>query len=87
MKIKVKVAEHKKETAEINTDFIQLQAFLKFMGLASTGGEAKDFILRGIIKVNDEICTARGKKLRDGDVVSAFGTDYTVKSTVIDENK
>ncbi len=84
MKIKVKAAEHKKENAEINTEFIQLQAFLKFMGLAETGGEAKEMINNSIIRVNNEICTARGKKLRNGDVVSAFGTDYTV---VYNENK
>ena len=78
MKIKVKAAPHRQEKAEINTDFIQLQAFLKFMGLAETGGEAKEIIADGIIKVNGETCTARGKKLRSGDVVSAFGCDYLI---------
>ena len=78
MKIKVKTAPHRQENAEINTDFIQLQAFLKFMGLAETGGEAKEIINDGIIRVNGEVCTARGKKLREGDIVSAFGCDYTI---------
>ncbi|MDY3812014.1 RNA-binding S4 domain-containing protein [Eubacterium sp.] len=41
MKIKVKAAPHKKETVKINTDFIQLQSFLKFKGIAETGGQAK----------------------------------------------
>jgi ribosome-associated protein len=80
MKIKVKAAPHKKEEVEINTDFIQLQAFLKFMGIAETGGQAKEMIYDGIIKVNGEVCTSRGKKLRNGDVVSAFATDYTIKN-------
>ena len=69
MKIKVKAAPHKKETVKINTDFIQLQSFLKFKGIAETGGQAKEFIQDGIIAVNGEICTARGKKLRNGDIV------------------
>ena len=52
MKIKVKTAPHKKETVKINTDFIQLQSFLKFKGIAETGGQAKEFIQDGIIAVN-----------------------------------
>lgn len=78
MKIKVKVAEHKKETVKINTDFIQLQSFLKFKGISETGGQAKEFIQDGLIKVNGEVCTARGKKIRNNDVITAFGTDYTI---------
>ena len=78
MKIKVKQAKHRQENVEINTDFIQLQAFLKFMGIAETGGDAKEMILDGIIRVNGEKCTARGKKLREGDIVSAFGCDYLI---------
>ncbi len=38
MKINVKVKEHNKETVVINTDFIQLQSFLKFKGISETGG-------------------------------------------------
>ena len=80
MKIKVKAVPNKQETVTIHTEFIQLQAFLKFMGIAETGGHAKEMIADGIIKVNKEVCTARGKKLRDGDTVSAFGTDYTIQN-------
>ena len=80
MKIKVKVAPHKKETVKIKTDYIELQAFLKFMGIAETGGHAKEMIKDGIIKVNDEVCTARGKKLRQGDIVTAFAADYLIEN-------
>ena len=66
------------ETVKINTDFIQLQSFLKFKGIAETGGQAKEFIQDGIIRVNGEVCTARGKKIRNGDVVTAFAVDYTI---------
>lgn len=83
MKLKVKVAPRKKEVVKINTDFIQLQSFLKFKGISETGGQAKEFIQDGIILVNGEICTARGKKLRHGDVVTAFATDYEI----VNENK
>lgn len=78
MKIKVKALPHEKETVKINTDYIQLQSFLKFKGISETGGQAKEFIQDGIIKVNGEVCTARGKKLRNGDVVTAFATDYLI---------
>lgn len=78
MKIKVKAVPHKKETVKINTDFIQLQSFLKFKGIAETGGQAKEFIQDGIIRVNGEVCTARGKKIRPGDIISAFAVDYEI---------
>lgn len=83
MKIKVKVGKREKETVKIDTDFIQLQSFLKFMGISETGGQAKEFIQDGIILVNNETCTARGKKLRHGDIVTAFGKDYLIQN----ENK
>ena len=78
MKIKVKAVPHKKETVKINTDFIQLQSFLKFKGIAETGGQAKELIQDGIIRVNGEVCTARGKKIRPGDIISAFAVDYEI---------
>ena len=78
MKIKVKAVPHKKETVKINTQFIQLQSFLKFKGIAETGGQAKEFIQDGIIRVNGEVCTSRGKKIRPGDIISAFAVDYEI---------
>ena len=78
MKIQLKAAPHRQETVPINTDFIQLQAFLKLMAIAETGGHAKELIQDGIIRVNGDVCTARGKKLREGDVVTAFAVDYTI---------
>lgn len=80
MKIKVKAAERKKETVIIKTDFIRLDAFLKFKGIAETGGQAKCFIQDGITKVNGEVCTARGKKIHGGDIVSIFSVDYEIKN-------
>ena len=48
----------------ITTEYIKLDALLKFAGLAATGGEAKQAIEAGEILVNGEVCTMRGKKLR-----------------------
>lgn len=78
MKIKVNPAKRKTEKVYIDTEFIKLDAFLKYQGIAETGGQAKQFIQDGIVKVNSEVCTARGKKIRSGDVVSVFSTDYIV---------
>ncbi len=80
MKINVKAAERKKETVIIKTDFIRLDSFLKFKGIAETGGQAKCFIQDGITKVNGEVCTARGRKIHSGDTVSIFSVDYEIKN-------
>ena len=66
------------ETIVIETEFIRLDAFLKFAAHVGTGGEAKLLIADGLVKVNGEVCTMRGKKLRPGDTITFNGTDYTV---------
>ena len=66
------------ETIKITTEFIKLQDLLKFANLVSTGGEAKIIIQKGEVKVNDEVCTQRGKKIRPGDDVVLDGQHYTV---------
>ena len=66
------------ETIVIETEFIRLDAFLKFAALVGTGSEAKLLIADGLVKVNGEVCTMRGKKLRPGDTITFNGTDYTV---------
>ena len=55
---------------EITGEFIKLDSLLKFSGLTETGGIAKEIVQQGKVKVNGEICTMRGKKIRRGDVVS-----------------
>lgn len=55
---------------KINTPFIKLDQLLKFSGMVSTGGEAKDVILSGLVKFNGEVCLMRGKKVYPGDEVS-----------------
>ena len=58
------------ETIAIETEYIKLDALLKFAALVGTGGEAKIAIAEGMVKVNGEVCTMRGKKIRPGDTVS-----------------
>jgi len=62
-----------KEHVQITTEFIKLDALLKFAGAAGTGGEAKEAIVSGDVLVNGEVCTMRGKKIRPGDVVELGG--------------
>ena len=78
MKIKVRVAEKKKEKLEIDTDFIKLDSALKFSNAVSSGGEAKTVILDGEVKVNGEVCLQRGKKLRGGDSFQFENVIYEV---------
>ncbi len=64
----------------IHTEYIKLEALLKYAGLAETGGEAKLLIQDGQVSVNGEVCTMRGKKLRGGDTVSLEGRTILVRS-------
>ena len=68
------------EKITITTDFIKLDAFLKFAALVGTGGEAKLVIADGLVKVNGETCTQRGRKLRPGDTVDFQGMRFEVVS-------
>ena len=57
------------ETIRIQTEYIKLDALLKYAALVGTGGEAKTVIAEGLVTVNGEVCTMRGKKIRAGDRV------------------
>ena len=46
---------------EISTEFIKLDSFLKFSGVASLGSDAKIYIFDELVKFNGEICIQRGK--------------------------
>ena len=67
------------EEIKISTAFIKLDQFLKFCGLAETGGHAKEIILEGAVSVKGEICMQRGKKLVPGDVVTVDDYKIVVK--------
>lgn len=61
------------EEIKVSTEFIKLDALLKFASLVGSGGEAKMLIQDGHVLVNGEVCTMRGKKIRSGDVVKLEG--------------
>lgn len=69
----------REETVLIHTEWIKLDQLLKFAGAVETGGQAKEWIAEGKILVNGEVCTMRGKKLREGDQVLADGVRYLVR--------
>ena len=62
----------------IKTEYIKLDSLLKFSALVMSGGEAKAVIADGLVKVNGEPCTARGKKIRPGDTVEFEGNKIKV---------
>ena len=63
---------------QIHTPFIKLDALLKYAGLCETGGEAKEAVQAGLVTLNGQVCTMRGKKCRAGDVVSLDGQTVQV---------
>jgi len=58
---------------------IKLDQFLKLVGAAQTGGEAKLLIQAGEVRVNGAIETRRGRKLVEGDRISLMGETFTVQ--------
>lgn len=67
-----------REEITIRDEFIKLDSLLKFSGITETGGMAKEIIAMEKVKVNGEICTMRGKKIRSGDRVSIDELDYEI---------
>lgn len=66
-------------TIEITTEYIKLQNLLKLAGLTYTGGEAKVMVQEGLVTVNGEVCTMRGRKIRPGDTVEFEGKTLEVR--------
>ena len=64
----------------IYTEFIKLEASLKLANTVESGGMAKTVIQEGLVKVNGEVCTIRGKKLYAGDVVTFQGSSFVIAS-------
>ena len=68
------------EKITINTEFIKLDSLLKFANVVMSGGEAKIVIADGMVRVNGEVCTMRGKKIRPGDVVEFAGNTLQIEA-------
>ncbi len=62
-----------------NPKLIKLDQFLKWVGVAATGGQAKLLIQGGEVRVNGERVTQRGRQLRTGDRVTVGGQSFTVE--------
>ena len=60
-------------------DSIKLDQFLKWQGAVDSGGEAKVRIQAGEVRVNGEVETRRGKRLRAGDTVSLGDREWRVE--------
>ena len=68
------------EEVFIRDEFIKLGQALKLDNLVESGVDAKFVVQDGLVKVNGEVCTQRGKKLVDGDKVSFEGNTFTIRS-------
>ena len=66
------------EKISIREDFIRLDSAMKLANLVVTGGHAKIVIQNGEVKVNNEVCKMRGKKLYKGDKVEFEGKGFTI---------
>ena len=75
--------EFHKEEIKITTEFIKLDQLLKFSGIAEIGAIAKEMILDGIVSLNGEACTMRGKKIYPGDTVVVDFEDEVFELTVV----
>lgn len=77
-KITAHIAKKEHKQINIDSDFIRLDSLLKLCNAVMTGGHAKVVIQESEVKVNGEICTARGKKIRSGDIVEFDRVVYEV---------
>jgi ribosome-associated protein len=61
---------------------IKLDQFLKFVGIAPSGGQAKLMIIDGNVKVNGTVETRRGRKLQTTDTVTVDGRTFVVGDVI-----
>ena len=77
----MKVTVKKKENSipvVIGTEFIKLEAALKYANAVESGGMAKTVIQEGEVSVNGEVCLMRGKKLYPGDRIDFMGQSFLI---------
>lgn len=66
------------EKISINTEYIKLDQFLKYANIVESGGVAKIVIQDGLVKVNGEVCTQRGKKIKVNDTIEFENSKFIV---------
>lgn len=69
----------KHKVIKITEEYISLDKFLKLSGEVITGGQAKVRIQSGEIMLNGKVCTMRGKKLKNRDIISIGDSVYEVE--------
>ena len=74
------------EEIPIRDDMIRLGQLLKLANLVEDGVEATDLIKNGLVKVNGEVDTRRGRQLRVGDVVELQGQAARVADGDVPDN-
>ena len=68
------------EVIPLKEDYIKLGQALKAANLVDSGGEAKAVIQDGLVRVNGEADTRRGKKLVAGDLVEYNGKTVKIEA-------
>jgi ribosome-associated protein len=66
------------ETIDLRDESIKLGQFLKLSDLVDTGADAKGLLARGLVRVNGDVETRRGRQLVAGDVVECAGRRVVV---------
>lgn len=72
----------KMEQININSEYITLGQFLKYVGIIDCGSYAKQFLLENNVYINNEQDQRRGRKIYPGDVVKVLNKSYEVKKLV-----
>lgn len=67
------------EIIKLRDEIIKLGQALKAAGLVESGVDAKEVIVQGLVVVNGEIETRRGRKLYDGDEVEFDGDKISIQ--------
>ncbi len=67
------------KSISIKTEYIKLDQFLKWADMVPTGTEAKILISDGLVRVNGEVETRRGKKLRKNDIIEVNGFKFIIE--------
>ena len=75
------------EKITINSEYITLGQFLKFVGIIDCGSYAKQFLLENKVLINNEQDQRRGRKIYPGDVVVVLKKEYEVIKIVSWKNK